>query len=100
MPYSIIVAEAAKDDIREAFLWYRGRREHLGFLFEADIDQAIESLKIYPYKNQIRYDNTRICMLRKFPYGIHFQIDEVRRVILVVAVFHNARNPQRWKRGV
>jgi len=34
MTYSIDIAEAAEDDVRQAFLWYEEQKEDLGNTFE------------------------------------------------------------------
>ena len=96
MSYSIEIADAAEDDIREAFLWYEDQKEDLGSLFENHTNKAIDSIQSNPLKTQIRYDNTRVSFLEKFPYGIHFQANEKEKYILIVAVFHTSRDPKKW----
>jgi hypothetical protein len=43
MTYSISIARAAENDIREAFLWYEDQKDSLGVLFEEHISKAIKS---------------------------------------------------------
>jgi plasmid stabilization system protein ParE len=38
----------------------------------------------------------RRALLRRFPYGIFFEIE--RAEIMIYAVFHGARDPKRWRR--
>lgn len=97
MPYSVTITDAAEDDIREAFLWYEGQKDNLGSLLEDDVNKAIDSLQSNPLKTQVRYGNTRIFFLQKFPYGIHFQVNEEQNTILIIAVLHTAQDPQKWK---
>lgn len=98
MGYTLHITEAAEDDIREAFLWYEEQKPELGKTFEQQVSNAIGDIIQNPFIIQIRYGATRVHFLRKFPYGIHFTVDE--SLILVLAVFHTARDPQRWqKRG-
>ena len=96
MAYSIEISETAEDDIREAFLWYEDQKDDLGNLFESHVSKVIESIQRNPFKTQIRYGNTRIFFLEKFPYGIHFQANEQEKSILIVAVFHTSRTPEKW----
>jgi hypothetical protein len=35
--------------------------------------------------------------VKKFPYMVHFTIDEVQQVVTVRAVFHTALDPKKWK---
>ncbi|MFT6855939.1 MAG: plasmid stabilization system protein ParE [Cyclobacteriaceae bacterium] len=94
MTYSISVAEAAEKDIREAFLYYEDQKDNLGSSFENLVNKAVDSIQSNPLKTQIRYGNTRVFLLKKFPYGIHFQIDENH--LLIVAVFHTSQDPEKW----
>lgn len=94
MTYSIDIAEAAEDDVRKAFLWYEDKKEDLGLNFENHIDEAVASIQTNPFKTQIRYKDTRVFFLKKFPFGIHFQVK--RSVILIVAVFHTSEDPEKW----
>ena len=94
MTYSISIADAAENDIREAFLWYEDQKDNLGSTFENHVNKAVDSIQSNPFKTQIRYGNTRVFFLRKFPYGIHFQVDESH--ILIVAVFHTSKDPKKW----
>jgi plasmid stabilization system protein ParE len=95
MTYSISIAEAAENDIREAFLWYENQKETLGSTFEEYVKKAVSSIQNNPLKTQVRYSNTRVFFLKKFPFGIHFQVQENH--ILIVAVFHTSKDPEKWK---
>jgi len=96
MAFLIEIAEAAEDDIRKAFLWYEGQKDNLGSLFEEQVNTAIDNIQSNPLKTQIRYGNTRIFFLEKFPFGIHFQVNEKEKSILIVAVFHTSLDPEKW----
>jgi plasmid stabilization system protein ParE len=95
MTYSISIAEAAENDIREAFLWYEDQKDNLGSTFEDYVNKAVDSIQSNPLKTQVRYGSTRVFFLKKFPYGIHFQINENH--ILIVAVFHTSKEPEKWQ---
>lgn len=94
MTYALYVTEAAENDIRDAFLWYTSHSEELGMRFRQHISIALEHIQKNPLKVQVRYHHMRVSFLKKFPYGIHFNING--NTILVVAVFHTSANPQKW----
>jgi plasmid stabilization system protein ParE len=96
MTYSLEIAAEAETDIRNAFLWYEDQQENLGSTFEQEIKKAIQSIERNPLKTQIRYRDIRVFFLDKFPYGIHFKLDD--DLILILAVFHTSQNPGKWKR--
>ena len=96
MAYIVTIAEAAEGDIREAFLWYEGQQEQLGQRFAEHFEEAVNTLKDFPYKNQVRYGNNRIFFLQTFPFGIHYTI--TGNNILILGVFHTSLSPDKWKR--
>lgn len=96
MTYFVEISEAAEDDIEEAFLWYEDQKNNLGYSFEDHVNKAVDSIQNNPLKTQIRYSNTRVFFLKKFPFGIHFQVNEQEKFILIVAVFHTSRDPEKW----
>tara|TARA_R110002074_G_scaffold43285_1_gene112992 strand:+ start:582 stop:884 length:303 start_codon:yes stop_codon:yes gene_type:complete len=96
MPYSISIAEVAENDIRKAFLWYEEQKTNLGSLFGQHVSKAVESIQANPLKTQIRYANTRIFFLKKFPFGIHFRVNETKNQVLIVAVFHTSKDAESW----
>jgi plasmid stabilization system protein ParE len=95
MAYSLAIAEAAEDDIRQAYLWYEEQKENLGSTFEKYIFKAVDSIRDNPLKIQVRYADTRVFFLKKFPFGIHFNV--AGNDILIVAVFHTSLDPGFWK---
>ena len=96
MLYTLSIASAAEDDIRKTFLWYETQKGGLGGRFQEAVAQAVVSIQSNPLKTQIRYGNTRVFFLEKFPYGIHFQVDSNNQHILLIALFHTARNMPSW----
>lgn len=94
MGYFLTISEAAEDDLRTTFLWYEEQKSGLGERFEKHVNESMGDLLRNPLKFQVRYSETHICFLKKFPYGIHFVVRE--KEILILAVFHTARNPKRW----
>lgn len=93
--YSLYISEAAELDIREAFLWYEEQKNSLGFTFEKHISKTFQNIQKNPLKIQIRYNQTRVIFLKKFPYGVHFNV--LQNAIIIVAVFHTSQSPKRWK---
>lgn len=91
--YTILISEAAEQDVESAFEWYEIGKDGLGKDLQLQLDEAMQSLQMPSLKHQVRYENVRIYFLKKFPYGIHYIINENH--ILVLAVFHTAQNPKK-----
>ena len=97
MEYSLSISEAAELDIRDAFLWYEDQKDNLGLTFEKHISKTIQNIQKNPLKIQIRYNQTRVAFLKKFPYGVHLKVSG--KELLMVAVFITSKIPRRWVKG-
>jgi len=95
MSYTVSIAEATEKDLHEAFRWYEEKQILLRRRFESSVSNAIRSIQQNPLQSPKRYKETRVRFLHDFPYGIHYRVHEHH--ILIIAVFHTARNPERWK---
>ena len=95
----LVLRRQAKADLREAIDWYEARKPDLGRSFlvavEATLSSIRENLRIYP-----RVDPAvrRAATTGRFPFGIFYRIDGDR--VRVIAILHNARNPEHWKRRI
>lgn len=95
MNYELLIGPKVLSDIQLAFHYYEEQQIGLGLEFETVLHSQFESLKINPYFT-IRYDQVRCLPLQKFPYMIHYTVDESALIIRIHAVIHTSRNPQIW----
>jgi plasmid stabilization system protein ParE len=94
--YRIKIEPEAHQDIQEAIDWYNHQQPGLGRRFHTEVKVSFKKLKIHPFF-QVRYDNVHCFILNKFPYMVHYTIDEENKIIIVRAVFGTSRDPQIWK---
>ena len=90
--------EIAQIELDEAIKYYNSESAGLGDSFLLDAINAIERIKHFTNAWHPFSDNTRRCQLRRFPYGIIYQITNTE--ILVVAVAHLHRNPDYWQQRI
>ena len=95
--YKSIILPLAKQDIKEAAVWYNDKQKGLGKQFTQKIRLKVHAISKHPKLGTIRYDNTRTTILDIFPYMIHYTVDELQSTITITAVFHTKLNPDRWK---
>jgi plasmid stabilization system protein ParE len=93
MGYKAGYYQDARLDVKEAKEWYRSQKKGLEKRLADDIKTAIFRLRDTPFVHAVRYKNIRIAHLDKFPYSIHFYIDEPDQKIIIIAILHNRRNP-------
>ncbi len=85
----------AAAELKEAHDWYDGIRPALGERFALAVEGTIEKISENPLLFPVVYRGRRRAGVRRFPYGIFFEVQEHR--IVVIACFHGRRNPRRWR---
>jgi len=85
----------AEADLREAKAWYEDQRPGLGEQFALAVVATIEAIVENPYRFPVVYRQRRRAGVKRFPYGIIFEVEDRR--IVVLACFHGRRNPKRWQ---
>lgn len=86
---------SAQDEIASAFEWYELQSFGLGGEFLRAVAAATERLE----HNALAYPdigrNFRRILLRRFPYGLHYEILNSKEVS-VLACLHQRRDPELW----
>jgi plasmid stabilization system protein ParE len=96
MKYKLIIKEEAVIEIEDAFIWYEKEKVGLGQEFVAALEEDYEKIIASPFLYQIGYKDFRIAVMQRFPYKIVYRIEE--DAVVVYAVFHTSRNPQKLNR--
>ncbi|MFA6922589.1 MAG: type II toxin-antitoxin system RelE/ParE family toxin [Gallionella sp.] len=91
----IIFRPQARLEFDEAGDCYEQERPGLGMEFMAEIQLLIQRIATTPEQFPLLYRDVRKAVARRFPYCIYFR--ERDQKIVVLAVFHSARNPAVWK---
>lgn len=86
----------AERELDEAFEYYESHLGGLGYKFIAEIDAALTRIAKYPLAWHPMSLRTRRCRLKRFPYGLIYQV-RARDEILIVAVSHLHRSPLYWR---
>ena len=85
----------ANQDLLDARTWYDNVRPELGERFALAVETAVEAIAGHPLQFSVIYKGRRRAGVRRFPYGIFFEVQNNR--IVVIACFHGRRNPRRWQ---
>jgi plasmid stabilization system protein ParE len=94
-----IEAEPSVDaDIETAFEWYEGEQPGLGLEFLEELRVAYQRIADGPFKYENLRSGIRRALTKRFPYTVYFSVE--RKVIVVVAVLHTARDPAEWQRRI
>lgn len=86
------------DDVVHAAEWYESREPGLGSELVSGIEDAWEAITKFPLIGSRRHPSMDIRWRYpdRFPYRVIYAVDEVERVILVIAVLHVAQHESRW----
>jgi len=93
--YELILLLKAKKELIDSWKWYESRQSGLGNRFEAEVFRSfgliIKNPKHYPQKTLA----LREIGVRVFPFLVIYTIDERRKKIVIVSIFHTSRNPKK-----
>ncbi len=96
MNYQIKVEPEALADIQQITEWYAEKQVALGQQFQRTAIKQIDGLSKNPHAYAIRYKYIRCLLIQKFPYMVHFYINEKEKTVEVFAVINTSRNPKIW----
>lgn len=96
--YKAIILPLAKQDIREAALWYNSNQKGLGKRFIAQVRQKVKFIRENPEAVAVRYDSVRTAVLEVFPFMLHYTIEKDKKLVVVSAVYHTSLNPDKWSK--
>ncbi|TAL59842.1 MAG: type II toxin-antitoxin system RelE/ParE family toxin [Bacteroidetes bacterium] len=95
MIFEIVVEKRALFDIQCAIDYYDQQQIGLGKKFLSEIEKHFSSINRNPFY-QIRYNRVRCLPVIKFPFMIHFLLDEKEKTAYIISVFHTSQNPDKW----
>jgi len=95
MTLEVRVRPEAEHDLAEAAVWYEEQHAGLGAQFLDEVLAVTSTIAEMPRLYAILHRNTRRALMHRFPFGIYYQVDDAG--IIVIAVMHGSRHPQKWK---
>ena len=94
MAATVLYKPAAQAEIRDIAEYLEGQRPGFGRLFIEDIRRVEEFLRDNPGLYQLVNGPIRRAVLRRFPYGVFYIVED--EGILVLACFHLHRDPRSY----
>ncbi len=96
MAFRLKFSSRALREIGEAQEWYEPQSPCLGEEFIAAMELQLKRLEQAPLLYAEAIPNVHRALLPRFPYGLFYAVQG--NLIHVLAVLHDARNPQQWPR--
>jgi plasmid stabilization system protein ParE len=75
--------------------WYEARSPGLGADFLLSIEATLLAAARNPRQSPVVHNGVRRGLMKRFPDQVFFLGDDQR--VVVLAVFHAKRNPERWQ---
>lgn len=95
MAVKLIIAPEAVQDLGKAYAWYEERRLGLGEEFLDCVDACIQAICRMPEMYVVIHENYRRGLVRRFPCSVFYEY--TNNTVTVYCVFHNSRDPQKWR---
>jgi plasmid stabilization system protein ParE len=84
MTHRLSVRPLAKTDIADAARWYESHVVGLGAEYLSCVDATLRSIARNPELHAIVRGSVRRAVIRRFPYGAFYVVEESRVVVLAV----------------
>ncbi|PZX19460.1 hypothetical protein LX69_00727 [Breznakibacter xylanolyticus] len=97
MIYTIVYNPRLYDDVKEAVEWYNDHHPGLGDEFMTLFKRKSTLLANCCHLFAVRYHTVRCMPMGKFPYLIHYRIDNAFQLVVVEGVVHTSRNPDKGR---
>ncbi|MEI6852143.1 MAG: type II toxin-antitoxin system RelE/ParE family toxin [Bacteroidota bacterium] len=92
MKYQVTILSDAEQDISNAFVWYEMQQIGLGSSFYKTLDHSVSFISNNPLSCSVVYKNVRRFVIKKFPFGIYYDVNAAKMEIQIIGVFHFKRS--------
>jgi plasmid stabilization system protein ParE len=93
--YAAIFSNRARREFIQSWNWYEDRQRGLGDRFLKEVADRVEMIERAPGKFPTRFKSYKETPVPVFPFLIIYRINEKKRLIRIVSLFHTARNPRK-----
>ena len=91
--FTVLFQNEALVHLQKSIDYYNLQQQGLGKRFGIAVRKAGKVLEKNPFF-QLRYDYIRCLPVEKFPFMIHFSVEEEIKSVRIFAVLHTALNPE------
>jgi len=91
--FKVIFSPVAIDDVEQIVDYYEKIQPGLGKRFAVQLRLTLDAVKHNPFFASVRYDDIRCAAIKKFPYLVHYHIDENKLLVSIIAVYSTYKEP-------
>ena len=94
----LVFRAMAQAELDEAAQWYDKRGSTLGTELLAEVLKVLGKISDQPDRYPLVSGDAREAPVQRFPYCVYYRVRGAR--VVVIAIFHTARDPSIWQRRV
>jgi plasmid stabilization system protein ParE len=91
----VVLLDDAKIEWKNSVVWYEEQSIGLGSRFFEVVEKKLDLIAQSPEQFPKGKNNLREAVIRIFPFSIIFEYHKKDEIVVVVAIFHNKRNPKK-----
>lgn len=91
--FTVIFSPVAIDDIERAVNYYEDQQIGLGKRFAAQLQVSLNAVKRNPFFATVRYNDIRCAAIKRFPYLVHYHINQSELLVTIIAVYSTYKEP-------
>jgi plasmid stabilization system protein ParE len=95
MSLPIVFRRLARAEFDDAADWYEQRRAGLGAAFTAAVQHVLDKIAAQPDSYPQVYQDVREALVPGYPYCAYYREEPAQ--VVVLSVFHTARDPSIWQ---
>lgn len=95
MKYAYSLLNEAQKEYEADVLWYSRKSYLVAINFIEDFENTVKHICENPKRWRNEYKSFHELGLKKYPYVIIYTIEESQNMVLITAVFHTSRNPEK-----
>lgn len=96
MAYKLNSSTKAELDINKAIEYYKDIDIQLAKDLLTELKATRQYIQKHPKKIQVKYANIRVAFLKRFPFGVHFRLED--KTISILAILHTSGDPENWEK--
>ncbi len=98
MKFRVVFDTEAEAELNEAIVWYDSQTDGVGQRFATEVRTALSEAVGDPQRFPFAGPTTQKIKVLGWPYSIYFTLLESQAQLIVISVFHGARNPEELRR--
>ncbi|PWG78190.1 type II toxin-antitoxin system RelE/ParE family toxin [Pararcticibacter amylolyticus] len=95
MNFNYTLHPAAQKEYEQSVKWYLKRSLKVASRFVQTVENGFDLICASPYLWPHKYKHYREYHLKKYPFTIVYSIEPTRNLVVIIAIYHQKRAPEK-----